>query len=172
MSARWVVLGVASVVVLWFALDARREEPQDTRQLDAARHTADSLKALLAQAIVASEKADTVYRVVRKSVPVVVNVHDTLEVIRYVALTDSALKRCDELADSCKAVREEAKAQLQASERVHSLLADANVRLQKKLQRQKLTSRFGLYAGYGVMRGSAGELRSGVTVGLGVRVWP
>lgn len=76
-------------------------------QKRAAKHTADSLKALLAQERIAGEKADTVYRVARARVPSpdTIRLTDTVRVAQYIARCEDALSACDTLADSYRKFR-------------------------------------------------------------------
>ena len=94
---------------------------------------------------------------------------DTLQVIAYVARTDSALQACTELASSCSSFRLTADSLLKSQQSVidwwqrhdkphHSL-------------RTKLTERVGVTCGYGVTA-SQGQAYAGPQCGVTIRVFP
>lgn len=143
-------------------------------QKRAAKHTADSLKALLAQERIAGEKADTVYRVARARVPSpdTIRLTDTVRVAQYIARCEDALSACDTLADSYRQFRLLAAEQHQAAERFTSFLQRDLKALERKATRARLTSRFGVFLGYATQRQADGILRAGPVLGIGVRILP
>ena len=127
-------------------------------------------KAKYAEAVLEGQRvADTVVKretVVRtKRDTVLNNLTDTLLVKEFVYQTDT-------LREACLQCVEQLREQARASQTLISALEASNVGLRKRLSRQKLTSRFGLFVGYGAMRVNDGSVRAGVQVGLGVRVFP
>jgi hypothetical protein len=78
----------------------------------------------------------------------------------------------DTLRDACLRCAEQLREQGRASQTLISALEASNVGLQKRLSRQKLTSRFGVFVGYGAMRVNDGSVRAGVQVGVGIRAFP
>lgn len=155
---------------------ARRETVAFTRQLSAASYTADSLKARLAEAIMSVKpRVDTVRTIVTRTKTlrdsVVLNVTDTLQVLRYVWRTDSLRAECLKCAALLDTIQERYGDERRATNTYISLLQGEVHRVRVAAKRQSLTSRFGFSCGYGTIKVGS-DLKAGPGCMASVRVFP
>ena len=90
----------------------------------------------------------------------------------WVYITDTVVPRCSQCAARLDSLVTQNRDERRAAQSVIDLLGQSNVALKKKLDRQSLTSRVGIFVGYGATRVSDGTVRAGLQVGFGVRVFP
>lgn len=107
---KYVIAGlILLALVMAFVLGSHdsREHNERADQLAAQNEI---LKADNARLSVENAKRDTVWRIAKARVDtlrdsILYQLHDTVAVIRYVARTDSALKACSDLSNSCERFR-------------------------------------------------------------------
>jgi hypothetical protein len=160
--AWYMVFAVLFTVAVAIVLDeqGKREAAEVQRDIARARY---------AEAVTSVQPVvDTVVREVTKTRTlrdsVLVRKTDTLLVEKLVYQVDTLILACERCAQQLLELRS-------SSEALVSALGNSNVALQKRLARQKLISRFGLYGGYGAQKDGT-DVKVGFQVGVGVRLWP
>lgn len=115
MSARWTVaLVVVLGAVLALLAKSCHVEPIPV-PTDPHEAQIKILQARVAELSMQVGKRDTVFRLIQPTYKaqrdtLLINVHDTIQVLRYVAVADSTVQACTALANDCRAFRREATA--------------------------------------------------------------